>query len=122
VGEGQPYFRNSFTFTASAASIELVFTVIAPGADQTLLLDDIRLAPAAPLEPVRLEIARGAAPGTVDLIWPASAPGSLILQASTSLSSGAWSTMTATPTLSGGFRRVNQPVSGAKRFFRLAQP
>lgn len=122
VGEGQPYARMSHTFVASRSSAEIVFLVIAPEEYQTLLLDDIRLAPAAPLEPVKLDIAPSSIPGTVDLIWPASAPAGLILQSSPSLASNSWTTVNAVPSLSGGFRRVNQPVSGPKRFFRLAQP
>lgn len=128
VGPGSPYVRKTIAFTAPASSAVLTFrndTSEFPGpfadiADsQTLLLDEIRIAPIAP---VSLEIVLGDTPGTADLTWPDTAPENLILQSSSVLTAGSWSTVHAEPSVSGGFRRVNRLVGASRLFFRLAVP
>lgn len=63
----------------------------------------------------------GAATGTLDLVWPASAAG-WALEESPDLSPGSWVPSTLTVTTSGGQSVVSAPTPSGNRFYRLAHP
>lgn len=54
------------------------------------------------------------------LSWPAAA-GDYSLEATTSLTSPDWQTVSATPVLTGGDQTVTEPISEASKFYRLHQ-
>ena len=71
--------------------------------------------------PIALSIALLAG-NSVDLSWPASAPANLLLQQSTSLITGSWTTVGSIPFVQNGVNHVTDVISGTKRYYRLAKP
>lgn len=59
-------------------------------------------------------------PGSVRLLWPASATG-YALQAATNLSSPSWAPVSASPTVVDGNNVVVEPITGGTVFYRLFQ-
>lgn len=71
------------------------------------------------ISPPTIAIARSAE--NVTLSWPVSAT-DFVLEATTSLPTDSWTTVTNTPTVTTNERSVQLPLTGNARFFRLRQP
>ena len=121
VGPGNPYDQKRISFIAAGTTTAISFEGTATD-DQTLLLDDIHiLSNSSNGAPVALSIALLAG-NSVDLSWPASAPANLLLQQSTSLITGSWTTVGSIPFVQNGVNHVTEVISGTKRYYRLAKP
>jgi hypothetical protein len=59
--------------------------------------------------------------GTLGLSWPVRAT-NYVLEAATSLPAISWATVTNTPTVTATNRRVQLPLTGPAKFFRLRKP
>ncbi len=124
VGAGMPYDVVVISFVPADSIAELKFEVTAaggPAADQSLLLDDIRITPAASgvSVPIMIRLIGG---NSVSLSWPSSAPGSLVLQSSTSMATNSWRNVDAVPFEEGGNKQVIDVLDGPRKFYRLVQP
>ncbi len=84
----------------------------APGYERTLVVAKIAQKP--PLQLVR-------SAQNITLTWPVGAT-NYVLEAAASLPTISWATVTNTPTVTATNRRVQLPLTGNARFFRLRQP
>ncbi|MDB6131919.1 MAG: hypothetical protein JWM59_162 [Verrucomicrobiales bacterium] len=122
VGAGSPYNAKSLSFVASSDTAVIAFKSVPPNTeDQTLLLDDVRVTAAGAAATVTLNI-ESLAGNSVVLRWPASAPASLVLKTSTTLSGGVWDTVTTPVIVENGQNTVVLPFNGTRRFYNLFQP
>lgn len=123
VGGDNPYVAKTLSFVAAGDTATIAFKcgpVTAPPDDQSLLLDDVHVTAAGAAASVALNIA-SLAGNSVVLRWPGSAPATLVLKTSTTLS-GPWTTVTTPPVLENGQNTVVQAFNGTRRFYQLFQP
>ncbi|MES2705657.1 MAG: DUF642 domain-containing protein [Verrucomicrobiota bacterium] len=121
VGGDSPYNAKSLSFVATGETATIAFKcVVTPPDDQTLLLDDVHVTAAGAAASVDLSIA-SLAGNSVVLRWPATAPATLRLKTSTTLS-GPWVTIEPPYDVVNGQNTVAQPFNGPRRFYQLFQP
>jgi hypothetical protein len=118
VGANRPYPVNTILFQAESDTVVITFAQTAPG-DQTVLLDDVKLAaPAAP--ELRLVIQPGPAK-SVRLAWPHSAGADCALQAAAALA-GPWLDSGLPVGTEGEDYVAYDQVSPGGKFYRLRKP
>lgn len=122
VGGSNPYLLKHLVFTAAGTEGVLRFEQTAAG-DNTVVLDDVKLAPGGTLPPSapRLVFQRGVG-RTLKISWPATATGYL-LEATTRLPGG-WSDAGLPPiVIEGSLNTVTLPIGTAgDLFLRLRKP
>jgi hypothetical protein len=111
--DGSIYLRGHFMNTASPAYFD---GLVLP---RRGLIDYptafvAKLSPVPPLHLSRIQ-------EDVTLAWPSKAT-NYVLEATTSLPSGSWATVTNTPTVSGRDRNLQLPLTDPAQFFRLRKP
>ena len=118
VGGARPYEAGSFTFTAGAETALVTFAQTAMG-DQTILLDNIALAPLAPPE-LRLAI-RPAPLNTVRLSWPVTAGGNCVLETAATLA-GPWQDSGLPVATEDQDYAAYDGLAAGTKFYRLSRP
>lgn len=118
VGAANPYISKYLTFTAAATDSVLKFEHTSPVGDHTLLLDNVRIVKGRVVQAPRLRIAAGGT-GEVQIRWPSDS--AFVLQ-STSALPGGWTAVSTTPTLDGSDNLVIEPITGARKYYRLVSP
>lgn len=116
VGGSQPYYRRTATFTADAADQQVQFQHV-PTGDKTLLLDDIRIIPGTVGASPTLAISAGPN-GTLNLTWPASAAGYMVLSATSA--AGPWNYDGASVTTQGAQKVATVQPNQTAKFYRLS--
>lgn len=120
VGAGEPFYQRMIEFTAAGDSARITFRNINDG-DQTLLLDDVRVAakggPVGTSFDVALEVSIISG-NTARIAWPRDAPDA-VLQSSTDLVT--WSFVESVPFLDGDVIVVADVIDGPVLYYRLLE-
>ncbi len=118
------YYQRYLVFTASAASAVLSFNATTPGADRSLLLDNIRLL-AGNADPGSAEVPLSTtvfADNAMRLAWPAAAQPGMRLQWSRTLQPGSWLDVTEPAVIEANEYTIYQPIDFPRRFYQLVRP
>jgi hypothetical protein len=118
VGGENPYHVHHYTFTANQDTATITFSQAAVG-DNTVLIDDVKLAVGAGPVELILDIQPGDTAGTVDLMWPASGPQSKLQTAPAT--GGPWTDVTEPAVEEGGVMVVTIQAGETPAFFKLVQ-
>jgi hypothetical protein len=104
-----------FSYTVTASNTATVFAFHAYDQTANILLDNVSI---TPLVPPKLNLIRAGA--NVILTWSNSASG-FVLQSTTNLVSPVWASNSPRPVVVNGQNTVTNPISGARKFYRLIQ-